>query len=300
MAKTPTAEGHGGPEATQLGSGPQISSSKPPLEVKIPQPVREPLPVPFQTEVRPSVTHQRPALTYLLKELQGRVPQEPTADGNEPSESDISDIVFSAPRPKPRELQAPIRPFDKPEQLRRGCLFITNRTGPLTTQFSGVDEPALRCLDAAEKTKGGLKRMLAKVMEIAHKTQHEATITRAKKQLGSDNEEEPSGREGDSGEASLLPSILECIHHAMVLEKQIRDLDKAQAKEDGDKMSGIGSIVPPGGVDEGHASTSDFETDSDSEFGPDADQLAAAADYDKMEKARRKGGKQDSGKIPSC
>jgi hypothetical protein len=44
-----------------------------------------------------------------------------------------------------------------------------------------------------------------------------------------------------------------------------------------------------------------YETDSDdSEFGPDAEELAVAANYEKTMKARRKGGEQGSGKIPLC
>jgi hypothetical protein len=53
-------------------------------------------------------------------------------------------------------------------------------------------------------------------------------------------------------------------------------------------------------VDEGYTSTSGFEADSDdSEFEPDADELAVAANYEKR-KARGKGVEQDSGKILLC
>ena len=66
-------------------------------------------------------------------------------------------------------------------------------------------------------------------------------------------------------------------------------------------MIGGGSIMPPRRIDEDYTSPSDSESDSDeSEFEPDADELAAAATHDETQKARRKGDKQDSGKIRSC
>jgi hypothetical protein len=178
-------------------------------------------------------------------------PNEPTADENralETPESDLDEILQGPSRPKPRALQGPPRSSGEPAWLTRSRLHVANRPEPLTVPFSSVSEQDLQSLEEAENTKGGLKRVLAKVMEIACKAAHGTIHKRAVNLFESDNEEELSDSEGGSGDAPQSLTVLECTRRVMVLEERIKENDMAQVKEKGDKRNAIGSIMPPGGV----------------------------------------------------
>jgi hypothetical protein len=151
---------------------------------------------------------------------------------------------FQSPEP----LQGPPKPSSEPAWLKKSRLRIENRPEPLTAPFSSVSEEALQSLEEAENTRGGLKRVLDKVMEIAQKIAHETIHKRAVNLFDTDIEEERSDSEGSSGGASQSPTVLECIRRAMVLEARIKENDRAQAKEKRDKSDNIGSIMPPGGI----------------------------------------------------
>jgi len=138
-----------------------------------------------------------------------------------------------------------MEPNGEPLWLRSGHFRIANRPEPLTTPFSNVSGPDIQTLDEAESTQGGLKRVLARVVGIAHQIAHSTYKKQAVDLFVEENEEESNEIQGGNGEDMLSLSLLECIWRAMVLEDRIREKDKAQVKEKGDKMIGGGSIMPP-------------------------------------------------------
>ena len=169
---------------------------------------------------------------------EAHVPEEPVIEDNEADYSSL-DEVFLLPRP-PRPTTKPMSTLKvscpEPSILAPGRHKIENRNEALNVPFTQVSD-SIRCsLDQAEKTKGGPKRVLAKLTAIAR--------TQAKKEIGdgfNSDEESPNSHE----------DLLECIRRMMVVEAVIREssakLPKNKKGKGAHKLRMLSSI-PHGGL----------------------------------------------------
>ena len=94
--------------------------------------------------------------------------------------------------------------------------YIEDRGEPFEKGFTGVSPTVLRCLEDAEKTRGGPKGILNKLTTIAHKT----FVQRVHDVFEGDN----AHQESEAGQYSQ--DVLECVRRVMIVEARIRASSK--------------------------------------------------------------------------
>jgi len=135
-----------------------------------------------------------------------------------PEDYDIEEITWPSQKPLPPvlpQLQPPTR--DKWFEERK---TIEDRGETIHKPFTLVSNAVLRSLEDAEKTLGGPKGILAKVVRIAHKTSLEKTSS-VFKSADSAND---TGEDGSQ-------DVLECVRRMMLLEARIQVLATAMIQE---------------------------------------------------------------------
>jgi len=160
---------------------------------------------------------------------------------SESEEDDLDDIFFEPPPPKSKSKPAP-KPVSRLEfpWLAQGHCMITHRKEALTTPFSRVSDEVQKDLEKAEKTKGGLQRVLTALKGIGRKVANKEAISVFK----SDNKGEEGGTAGEASE-----SVLECVCRILVTEAAIQQsmLKKKHKAKPIRQMCNFG-LIPPGGV----------------------------------------------------
>ena len=118
------------------------------------------------------------------------------------------------------------RPGPGWQQPYRKC--IEERVEPLEREFTGTTETVRRDLEAAEKTRGGPKGILGKLIGIAHKI----FVQKLGDGLQDDNANQEEGSQ----------DLLECICQVMIVEARIQESSKSALK------TRTLSRIPPGGL----------------------------------------------------
>ena len=160
---------------------------------------------------------------------------------SESEADDLDDIFFKPPLPKPKSKLAP-KPVSRLEfpWLARGCRKIAHRKEALTTPFSRVSDEVRKDLEKAEKTKGGLQRVLTALKGIGRKVANKEAISVFK----SDNEGEEGGTAGEASE-----SVFECVRRILVTEAAIQQsMLKKKHKAKPIRQTRSFDLIPPGGV----------------------------------------------------
>jgi len=173
--------------------------------------------------------------TALLMDLSTRT------QSSESEEDDLDDIFFEPPPPKPKSKPAP-KPVSRLEfpWLARGRRKIAHRKEALTTPFSRVSDEVRKDLEKAEKTKGGLQRVLTALKGIGRKVANKEAISVFK----SDNEGEEGGTAGEASE-----SVFECVRRILVTEAAIQQsMLKKKHKAKPIRQTRSFDLIPPGGV----------------------------------------------------
>ena len=135
-------------------------------------------------------------------------------------DSDLEEILCSLPR-QPKAIVPRLEYSNHPLWFERHCKHIEDHRGPIDELFTGVSEALLRSLEDTEKTGGGLKRILSKVRDIAHK----AFVQQMSNVLKGDGDTDPAwevGQHDGSGE-ELLQDLLECARWVMLIEARVQD-----------------------------------------------------------------------------
>ena len=135
-----------------------------------------------------------------------------------PEDSDIEEITPPLKKQPPPVLPQ-LQPSTRPKWFEEHKT-IEDRGESLNKPFTHVSNEIMRILDDAERTRGGPKGILAKVVKIAHQTSLKKTSSTFK----SDDSAEETGENGSQ-------DILECVRRTMVLEARIQELATAMIQE---------------------------------------------------------------------
>jgi hypothetical protein len=151
---------------------------------------------------------------------------------NEADSSSLDEMFYSSPRPRTKPTAIPQFRND-PSRLAAGQRTIENRKEGLAVPFTLVSDAIRGSLDNAEKAKGGAKKILAKLMQIAHRE--------AMNEVGDVFDSDAEGNPNSSDE-----NLLECIRRVMVVEAVIHESSSNKGK--GARKKRRLSSVPPGGA----------------------------------------------------
>jgi len=135
------------------------------------------------------------------------------------SDSDIdTDEIYSVVVKRKTNTLPPQKLSDDPLWLLKEQANILNRQEGLDVPFPKVSDTTLRNLEKAEKTKGGPKNILRKLMDVGYKA-HLDEVARLFK-----NDADDSGNPGDE----VLHDTLECARRVMVLQKRVQEQSTAK------------------------------------------------------------------------
>ena len=121
-----------------------------------------------------------------------------------------------------------------PAWQQRYRKYIEERGETFEKQFTGISETVLRSLEEAQKTRGGPKGILGKLMTIAHNT--------FTQQIRDGLQDNNTDRESEAGQAEYSQDLLECVRRVMIVESRIQELSKTALK------TRTLSNIPPGGL----------------------------------------------------
>ena len=164
-------------------------------------------------------------------------PEQPVLEDDEAYYSSLDEMFLEPPRPRAKRTSKP-KPTSNndPSLLAAGCRVIETHNEALSVPFTQIRDEICHSLENAEKTKGGPKKVLAKLTAIAHGE----AIKNVAAVFGSDVEEENP----DSSDESLL----ECIRRMMVVEAAINKASSKGRKGKGAQNAHSFSSIPPGGA----------------------------------------------------
>ena len=165
---------------------------------------------------------------------QADIPERLAHEDNDADYSSLDEILHVSPRVKAKPPSMPI-PKNDPSRLAAGRCFIENRDEALTVPFTQVSDAIHRSLENAEKAKGGPRKVLAKLREVANGQALQAV----KDLFDSDVEEIPNGCD---------ENLLECIRRVMMVEATIREASLEGPMEKKGKRAHILTSIPPGGA----------------------------------------------------
>jgi len=135
------------------------------------------------------------------------------------SDIDDDDIYPVVVRPKAKVLP-PLNLSVEPLWLLKGQAYILNQQEGLDVPFPKASDTTLRNLEEAEKTKGGLRNILGKLMDVGYRAHLDAVAREFDvdaEDLGNPGDDEPSH------------DILECARRVMVLQERV--WEQSTAKE---------------------------------------------------------------------
>ena len=193
-------------------------------------------------DLMPMVDNTNPAAPPMrLDQISGgqpqneaHTPEQPVLEDNEADESSLDEMFFVSPRPRAKRTSKPKSDND-PSLLAAGYCVIKARNEALSVPFTQISDAIRHSLEDVEKTKGGPKKVLAKLRAIAH----EEATKKVAHVFDSDVEENPD----DSDE-----SLLECIRRMMMVEAVINKAGSKGPKKKGAQNARKFSSIPPGGT----------------------------------------------------
>jgi hypothetical protein len=198
-----------------MTESPVETTTRSPLKIKVRRPAKAQSPPPVVAEVDDFLTHLRVPLANARRKAPLQVPDgQGSIIDMETEESDIE--VYPTTSRKQVATISTHRIYPSgPGWQQPYRKHIEERGEPFEKEFTGISEAVLRSLEEAEKTRGGPKAILGKVMTIAHKI----FTQQASDMLQDDN----ADWEREAGRAEYSQDLLECVRRVMIVEARTRE-----------------------------------------------------------------------------
>ncbi len=160
-------------------------------------------------------------------------------------DDDLAQITRSPPPRRPKAIVPPLKFSTYPSWFERCRKTIEDRGGPIDEPFTGVSEAVLCSLEAAEKTPGGSKRILAKVQAIGQNT----LIRQVSNVFSDDDMDEAREAEPhDSSGEEHSQDLLECARWMMLIEARTQESSNTKSQATKIQKNMVPTRIPPGGL----------------------------------------------------
>ena len=184
-------------------------------------PVSTPLVAVPQMALEPQATEDISGLQSSSYVIQADTRLTPEQESDDSSDIDFYCGVVASEARRKASVVPTRKPSLEPLWLSKGRSYIANHQIGLDVPFAKASDTILRRLDEVEKTKGGPKRILTKLMKLAHEVLVYETARLFDSDAGAlDNKANPG--DIDYSDDDISHNVLECSRCVMVLQARVQ------------------------------------------------------------------------------